>query len=124
MVMVVRTVQGLSLIHISMPLGELYGALQNGTAEASEGPYEQLATNKFYEVQKYVIDTNHVYEWVAIFISEKTYQSLPKDLQDILSTYAVTSFGDYCTELNQETSDADVYKRQVYRSIVYKKQQR
>lgn len=91
---------------ITMPLGELYGALQNGTAEASEGPYEQLATNKFYEVQKYVIDTNHVYEWVAIFISEKTYQSLPKDLQDILSTYAVTSFGDYCTELNQETSDA------------------
>ena len=62
--------------------------------------------NSFYEVQKYVIDTNHVYEWVAIFISEKTYQSLPKDLQDILSTYAVTSFGDYCTELNQETSDA------------------
>ena len=36
---------------ITMPLGELYGALQNGTAEASEGPYEQLATNKFYEVQ-------------------------------------------------------------------------
>ena len=75
---------------ITMPLGELYGALQNGTAEASEGPYEQLATNKFYEVQDYVINTNHVYEWVAVFISE----------------YAVSSFGDYCTELNQETADS------------------
>ncbi len=91
---------------ITMPLGELYGALQNGTAEASEGPYEQLATNKFYEVQDYVINTNHVYEWVAVFISEKTYQKLPEDLQDILSEYAVSSFGDYCTELNQETADS------------------
>ena len=91
---------------ITMPLGELYGALQNGTAEASEGPYEQLATNKFYEVQDYVINTNHVYEWVADFISEKTYQKLPEDLQDILSEYAVSSFGDYCTELNQETADS------------------
>lgn len=91
---------------ITMPLGELYGALQNGTAEASEGPYEQLATNKFYEVQDYVINTNHVYEWVAVFISEKTYQKLPEDLQGILSEYAVSSFGDYCTELNQETADS------------------
>ena len=91
---------------ITMPLGELYGPLQNGTAEASEGPYEQLATNKFYEVQDYVINTNHVYEWVAVFISEKTYQKLPEDLQDILSEYAVSSFGDYCTELNQETADS------------------
>ena len=91
---------------ITMPLGELYGALQNGTAEASEGPYEQLATNKFYEVQDYVINTNHVYEWVAVFISEKTYQKLPEDLQGILSEYAVSSFGDYCTQLNQETADS------------------
>lgn len=91
---------------ITMPLGELYGALQNGTAEASEGPYEQLATNKFYEVQDYVINTNHVYEWVAIFISDKTWQKLPEDLQNILDEYAQTDFADYCTELNQETSDA------------------
>ena len=55
-----------------MPLGELYGALQNGTAEASEGPYEQLATNKFYEVQDYVINTNHVYEWVADVYKRQT----------------------------------------------------
>lgn len=90
---------------ITMPLGELYGALQNGTAEASEGPYEQLATNKFYEVQDYVINTNHVYEWVAIFISDKTWQKLPEDLQEILNQYAQTDFADYCTQLNQETSD-------------------
>ena len=91
---------------ITMPLGELYGALQNGTAEASEGPYEQLATNKLYEVQDYVINTNHVYEWVAIFISEKTWQKLPADLQEIMETYAQTDFADYCTALNQETADS------------------
>lgn len=91
---------------ITMPLGELYGALQNGTAEASEGPYEQLATNKFYEVQDYVINTNHVYEWVAIFISDKTWQKLPEDLQNIMNECAQTDFADYCTELNQETADS------------------
>ena len=91
---------------ITMPLSELYGALQNKTAEASEGPYEQLATNKFYEVQKYVIDTNHVYEWVGLFISDKTYQRLPEDLQKILDEYSQTSFADYCTQINEETADS------------------
>ena len=104
--MAIKSWECLNVQPVAMAFGELFMAMQTGTVDGQETTIGSFYTSKFYEVQKYVIDTNHVYEWVAIFISEKTYQSLPKDLQDILSTYAVTSFGDYCTELNQETSDA------------------
>lgn len=57
------------------------------------GPYEQLATNKFYEGQNYVINnTNHVYEWVWFLSVKRTYQKLRRIFQDILSEYAVSSF--------------------------------
>ncbi len=91
---------------ITVALGELYSALQTGVAEASEGPYEQLATYKFYEVQDYVINTNHVYEWVGMFMSDKAYQSLPEDLQQIIDEYAEVDFAQYCTELSEELSDS------------------
>ena len=91
---------------ITVALGELYNALQTGVAEASEGPYEQLATYKFYEVQDDVINTDHVYEWVGMFMSDKAYQSLPEDLQKIIDDYAEVDFNQYCTELSEELSDS------------------
>lgn len=90
---------------ITVSLGELYSALQTGTAEASEGPYEQLATYKFYEVQDYFINTDHVYEWVVLCMSDKAYQNLPSDLQQIINDYAEQDFAEYCTQLSADSND-------------------
>lgn len=65
-------------------LPELYGALQTKVVDASEGPYEQLATFKLYEVQKYVIQTQHIFEPCWLYISKSFLDSLPKEQQDII----------------------------------------
>jgi TRAP-type transport system periplasmic protein len=37
---------------------ELYGALQQGVVDAQENPYGHILSQRFYEVQKYLINTN------------------------------------------------------------------
>lgn len=68
--------KGVGALTTPVALTELYSALQTNVVEASEGPYEQFATNKLYEVQKYVINTHHIYEPTWLYISETLYQSM------------------------------------------------
>lgn len=69
-------------------LPELYGALQTNVVDGSDGPYEQMATNKLYEVQDYVIETQHVYEPCWLFISKSFMDSLPEEQQEIINSSA------------------------------------
>jgi hypothetical protein len=46
---------------VPMPFAELYGALESKAVDGQENPFAVIASNKFYEVQKYVSGTNHVY---------------------------------------------------------------
>jgi tripartite ATP-independent transporter DctP family solute receptor len=96
---------GLGATTIPIVLGELYGALQNGVADASEGPYEQLATYKFYEVQKYLINTNHVMEWCGLYASQKMLDSLPPELSKILDDKAKSVMTDYGSQLCAEKAE-------------------
>lgn len=67
--------QGIGALTTPVALPELYGALQTNVVEASEGPYEQFATNKLYEVQKYIVNTRHIYEPTWLYISDKLYKA-------------------------------------------------
>ncbi|MDR1315831.1 MAG: TRAP transporter substrate-binding protein [Spirochaetales bacterium] len=90
---------GLGGTTVPIVLGELYGALQNGVVDASEGPYEQLATYKFYEVQKFLVNTNHVMEWCGLYASQKMLDSLPPELSKILDDKAKSVMTDYGSQL-------------------------
>lgn len=94
--------QGLGGVTVPIVLGELYQSLQTGVVEASEGPYEQLATYKFYEVQKYLINTGHVQEWCGLYASEALLQSLPSDIRDIIEEKAVSCMTDYGSQLCED----------------------
>ena len=96
---------GLGGTTIPIVLGELYQALQTGVADASEGPYEQLATYKFYEVQKFLVNTNHVMEWCGLYASQKMLDSLPKDLSKILEDKAKSVMTDWGSQLCAEKAE-------------------
>lgn len=69
---------------VAIPLGELYTSLQNGTANASDGPWEQMAVNSLYEVQDYIVETHHYMEVAGFWMSESLYNSLPSNLQEVV----------------------------------------
>lgn len=55
---------------------ELYTAMEQGTVDAQENPYVNIASNAYYEVQKYLIETNHVFQLAALLVSSSKYNSL------------------------------------------------
>ncbi len=67
-----------------MNWGELYTALQQGTVDAQENPLVLIEEARFYEVQKYVSLTGHVYEPTMLVTSKAWFDKLPEDLQEIV----------------------------------------
>ena len=55
---------------------ELYTAMEQNTVDAQENPYVNIANNAYYEVQNYLVETNHVFQLAALLISESKYHSL------------------------------------------------
>lgn len=64
--------------------GELYTALQQKIVDAQENPLVLIYEAKFYEVQKYVSLTGHVYEPTMLVTSKSWFDSLPEDLQKVV----------------------------------------
>jgi len=64
--------------------GELYTALQQKTVDAMEAPYALYQDGKFYEVQKYITETGHVFSYEMLVFSKKFMQKLPKNLQKVV----------------------------------------
>lgn len=55
---------------------ELYTAMEQGTVDAQENPYVNIQNNAYYEVQDYLVETNHVFQLAALLISGSTYDKL------------------------------------------------
>lgn len=67
-----------------MSWGELYTALQQGTVDAQENPYAMIVDGKFYEVQKYVSETGHVFSFEVLIANKKFMDNLPADLNALV----------------------------------------
>ena len=55
---------------------ELYTAMEQGTVDAEENPYVNIYSNAYYEVQKYLVETNHVFQFASLLVSQSKYDSL------------------------------------------------
>ncbi|NLE14739.1 MAG: TRAP transporter substrate-binding protein [Spirochaetales bacterium] len=74
-----------------MNLGELYLALSTHVADAQENPLATFNAQKFYEIQKYVVLTQHIICPNCIFINEKVWQKIsPADQKIIQEVIANT----------------------------------
>ncbi len=67
-----------------MALSEVFVALQTGVMDGQENPLTQIASSKFQEVQKYLSMTGHVYTPAYLTAGKRKFESLPKEVQDIL----------------------------------------
>lgn len=64
--------------------GEVYSALQTGVVDGTENPLSNFYNSKFYEVQKSLTLSSHGYLGYLVVMSEKFWNELPSDLQDIV----------------------------------------
>lgn len=76
---------------VPLPFSELFSALETNTVDGQENPYNTILSSKFYEVQKYLSITNHVYSPWIVTVSKKWWDGLSKDEQKVLRDAAVAS---------------------------------
>lgn len=62
-----------------MAFSELFTALQQGTVDGQENPLGIIASNKFYEVQKYISLTQHVYTPYCVVMNPDKYESFTEE---------------------------------------------
>jgi len=86
---------------VPMPFAELYGALEAKAVDGQENPYAVILSNKFFEVQKFVSATNHVYAANIVLVSKKFWDSLSPAEQKMM---------------NDAADEARGYQRQVSRA--------
>lgn len=87
--------------------GEVYSSMQTGVINATEAPYDQMVADKYYEVGAYVYNTEHVTEFYGMYVSESWFESLPEDIQTILTETAQEAM-DSAKQESFETAEADL----------------
>jgi TRAP-type transport system periplasmic protein len=82
-----------------MPFPEVYTALEQKAVDGQENPFTLIRTSKFYEVQKHLAITRHVYNPQAVLISKKLWDQLSPAEKKIIDDSA-----DEATKFQRELS--------------------
>ena len=98
---------------IPMAMSELYTALQQGTIDAQENPYTNIVNSRFYEVQKYVVETGHIYDACPLIISTLTWKRLDDNQKKIIKEAAAEAVN---WERKEVKKDDDLFREQVKKS--------
>lgn len=67
-----------------MPFTELYSAMEQKAVDGQENPAATILTSKFYEVQKHMVMSRHIYSTWVLLMSRKTWDTLSADEQKIV----------------------------------------
>ena len=70
---------------VSIPLADCYMSLKTGVADGQENPIATIYDQKLHEVQKYITYVNYQYHPEVFIMNAKFFNSLPADIQQILS---------------------------------------
>jgi TRAP-type transport system periplasmic protein len=76
---------------VPMPFSELFTALETKAVDGQENPFNTILSSKFFEVQKYLSVTNHVYSPWIMLVSKKWWDGLSADEKKVLQDAAIAS---------------------------------
>ncbi len=99
--MSVNFFKGLGVLPTAMGITEVATALQQGTIDGQDNGSILTYAYGFYEFQKYMTKTNHVYSGGAILMNMEEWEKLPPEYQEIVQK-AATAAGAWQIEQNRK----------------------
>ncbi|MDY5497495.1 MAG: TRAP transporter substrate-binding protein [Anaerobutyricum sp.] len=88
-----------------MTFSEVYIGLQQGTIDAQENPYEVIVSNRLYEQQDYIVNTNHLPHLLSLIVNEDFYENLPDETKNIITRAAQTAKKEARTASDERISE-------------------
>ena len=89
-----------------MAFAEVFTGLQQGVVDGQYNPYSNIESQQFYKVQNYLTVSNHGYLVYPLVINKEFFESLPEDLQQVVTESAdeaSTYVGEIAEDDNQES---------------------
>jgi TRAP-type transport system periplasmic protein len=90
-----------------MPFSEVFTAMQQNVIDGQENPIPTIYLSRYYEVQKYVTLSNHVYGPHILLINKKLFESFPPNDQKIMREAALAS-AKYQRSLNRKLAKDNI----------------
>jgi len=81
---IIATYKALGANPTPVPFSEVYSGLQTNMIDAQENPLDIIYEMSYFEVQKYLIETNHSTVVNMLYISRGVFDKMPKDMQKII----------------------------------------
>lgn len=75
------TFRALGANPVAMDVKELYSAMQQGVVDGQENPYPIISANRYSEVQKYLSNTGHFFDFIAIVANRKQLEAMKPEQQ-------------------------------------------
>lgn len=89
---------------VPIALTELFTSLQTGVVNASEGPFDQIVTNKLYEVQDYITLSKYYYSISMWQMNADFFDGLPEEYQNAVME-AAQEATEYATALGGQNEE-------------------
>ena len=87
-----------------MAFAEVYQGLQTGVVDGQENTFSNIYSQKFHEVQKTIVETNHGILDYMVVVNAKWWNSLPADIKKGLSE-AMAEATIYNNQIGQQKND-------------------
>ena len=75
------TFRALGANPVAMDVKELYSALEQHVVDGQENPYTVISASRFGEVQKYLSNSGHFFDFIAVVASKKAFEQLKPEYQ-------------------------------------------
>ena len=87
-----------------MAFSEVYQALQTGVVDACENTPSNYSTQRFYEVQKHITNSQHAHLQYAVIVNTKFWDGLPADIR-VQVDKAMVDATDYTDSIAQKENE-------------------
>ena len=78
------TFRALGANPVAMDIKELYSALQQGVVDGQENPFAVIRASRYFEVQKFVTNTGHFFDFINVVANRRAFEALPPAQQKTL----------------------------------------
>ena len=78
------TFRALGANPVAMDIREVYSALEQKVLDGEENPYNLILASRFFEVQRYLSNTAHFFDFIAVVANKKRMDSLSPEYQNII----------------------------------------
>ncbi len=100
----IKMMDQLGAVSIPMAMSEIFTALETGVVDGQENPYPTIFTSSFYEVQDFVLESNHMFSPNFWVINVDFYNGL-SDSDRALLDAAVKEAAEYNWEISKKAND-------------------